>query len=282
LIGSPIAQSLGYRLHNGMARYLRDAPVYLPFDTKDPGRLLQALRAFGPRFLGASVTSPHKQKVVPLLDELGPEAVACGAANTIVHRDGRLRGENTDVAGVRRALADALPRPQTLAGRRALVLGGGGSARAACVALQLEGARVHLAIRTRQRIRAFADERGIPLFPIAARTFEALKPEILIHATTVGMAAAGSAGDCLLLAKDIQPGSLVLDLVYDPEQTPLLERAQQAGAIPVSGLTVFLHQALAQAALVLGSDAGLPDLQDAALLLGPEGRPLRHAHGRRA
>lgn len=277
LCGSPVEHSLGYRLHNGLDRFLRDVPAYLPFDTKHPDRLLRALRAFGPRFLGLSVTAPLKQRVVPLMDELGAEAEACGAVNTIIHRDGRLRGENSDVIGVRRALLEALPAGRSLAGRRAVVIGGGGSARAAALALLEERARVSIAVRSRQRIRDFASRHDLPLFPIDEKTFRLLVPDVIVHATPVGQPVAGAAGgpDALIRVEDIPPRCLVLDLVYVPARTELLDRARRAGAVPISGLAMFLHQAVAQIEWVLGSAAGLPGTETLSRLLGPAGRVLR-------
>ncbi|MAE76062.1 MAG: hypothetical protein CMJ85_04225 [Planctomycetes bacterium] len=272
LLGASIAHSLGFRLHNGLGRFLAEVPVYLPFDSERPLELLETLRGFGPRFLGLSVTAPHKERVVPAMDELSAAAEACGAVNTIVHDEGRLRGENTDVLGVRQALRVAAT--DDLRGKRALVIGGGGSARAAAVALVEEGARVCIACRSRQPVREFAARHELPLFPIDARTFDVLQPEVLVHATPVGHAARDP-GECLLDMRDIVPGSIVLDLVHAPVETELLRRARVRGAVPVSGVDVFLHQALEQIRLVLGDATAIPSTESLALLLGPEARGHR-------
>ncbi|MEZ5988738.1 MAG: type I 3-dehydroquinate dehydratase [Planctomycetota bacterium] len=274
LMGSPVRHSLGYRLHNGLGRWLREVPVYLPFETKHPETLLSHLRGFGPRFLGLSVTAPHKGRVLDLLDGVGPEAKECRAANTIIHRDGMLIGQNTDVEGIRRALRRGYEGGRPPTGARALVLGAGGAARAACMALAKDGLEVSVASRSQAGIRDFAQVWGFGLLPIDPRAIRGLDPAVVVHATPVGSAGAEDKA-CLLEVGDIPRGSVVLDLVYRPVRTELLRRATEAGARPVSGLWMFLHQAYLQIAHVLGSQAGLPGLESLSLLLGPEGRELR-------
>lgn len=275
LVGAPVGHSLGFRLHNGLERFVRDVPLYLPFETEDPERLVRALvRGFGARFLGLSVTAPHKERALRLCDELDADARAAGAVNTLVHRRGRIVGANTDVEGFRLALRrgfEGAPR----SGLKALVLGGGGAARAAAVALLKDGAEVAIAARTRARIKDFAQKMRIPLFPLEPRTVKHLRPDVLAHATPVGQHGGDAEGESLLPAAAIPPGCLVLDLVYNPVWTPLLAEARRAGAIPVPGLWMFLHQAILQAGLVLGRPLQVPGLEALARLLGPAGRELR-------
>ena len=277
LMGSPVRNSLGYRLHNGLGRWLREVPVYLPFDTKHPETLLAHLRTFGPRFLGLSVTAPHKSRVLGLLDGIGREAKECGAVNTIIHRDGMLVGQNTDIEGVRRAIQSGFSGQRIPEGCRALVLGSGGGARAAILALMKDGCEVHVACRTQGRIKDFTRPYEIPLIPIDSKAIRSLEPQIIVHATPVGSLALEDAKGpaALLEIEDIPAGAVVLDMVYRPARTELLRRAERAGARPVSGLWMFLHQAWFQIAHVLGSKQSLPGLQSLALLLGPEGRDLR-------
>ncbi|MCB9890617.1 MAG: type I 3-dehydroquinate dehydratase [Planctomycetes bacterium] len=268
LAGSPVSHSLGTRLHNHVERHLAGAPTYLPFDSKDPERLLRVLTSFGNRFAGLSITAPLKQHFVPLCDELSPAARACGAINTLIHDSGRLRGENTDVVGIRAALCEALPRRGAFAGRRALVLGSGGSARAAVVALEDLGCEVALSVRSRQGIRAFAEEHEVSLYPVGPKVFEAFDPDVLVHATPVGQGdGRGSRGDCLVDARSLHASMVVLDLVYAPVRTPLFCHAVAAGATAVSGLTMFLHQAREQLRLVL--DERPPAIPALHRLLGP-------------
>ncbi|GEM_PF-99151 len=275
LCGSPVGHSLGFRLHNGLHRWLREVPLYLPFDTKDPERLVRALRRrHGSRFLGLSVTAPHKERVLSLCEDCDADARAAGAVNTLIHREGRLLGANTDVEGLRLALRrgfeGALP-----AGLRALVLGGGGAARAAVVALRKEGAEVFLALRGKARIKEFAARWGVPLLPLDERSLRHVRPEVLVQATPFGQRGSELEGRIPFDLRDLPEGCVVLDLVYNPVRTPLLVEAARRGGVPVPGLWMFLHQAVLQADLVLGGRLRLPGLDALTRLLGPAGRELR-------
>lgn len=277
LAGSPVAHSLGVRLHNHLARYADAIPTYLPFDTREPERLLDALRVHGAAFRGLSVTAPLKRSFLPFCDSLSEEGEACGAINTLIHDGERMRGENTDVYGVRMALLDAGVPQGDFAGQRGLVIGGGGSARAAVLALQQLGAEVTLAVRSRQHIRGFAEGRGVPLVPIDAKSLASVAPQIIVHATPVGQGdRRGADGDCLLGARSFDPEMLVVDLVYAPVWTPLLERARAAGCRAVTGLAMFLHQAREQMRLVLGMEP--PEVASLRPLLGPVGRASFGTH----
>lgn len=271
LAGSPVSHSLGLRLHNHLSRILGDCPSYLPFDSKEPERLLRGLRQYGDRFVGLSVTAPLKRMFVPCCDEQSDDALACGAVNTLIHDGSTIRGANTDVDGVRLAVAEALEHGADLSGKSAIVVGGGGSARAAVLGLQRLGASVSLAVRSRQGIRAFSEQHDVPLLPIDAKAFDSVDPDVLVHATPVGQGdARGAAGACLVEPRSLRPGMIVLDLVYAPAATPLIHRAIAAGCIAVSGIAMFLHQAREQIRLVLGRR--VPDLESLRALLGPAGR----------
>lgn len=279
LAGSPVAHSLGMRLHNHLVRYIKSAPTYLPFDTKEPERLLKVLEGYGPSFAGLSVTAPLKQAFAAHCDSLSNAARRCGAVNTVVFDGSKLRGENSDVVGIRGALREALPSATTLHGKRALVVGGGGSARAAVVALQDLEAEVALAVRTRQGIRTFAEAQSVPLFPIDGKAFEAFAPDVIVHATPVGQGdPRGVDGACIIEERWLRPGMIVLDLVYTPVLTPLIARAMRVGAHAVTGLAMFLHQAREQIRLVL--DQRPPSIAELRRLLGPLGHQALVYRGR--
>lgn len=270
LLGSPVDHSLGFQLHNGLARNLEDAPVYLPFESKQPERLIDALKHFDRRWLGLSVTAPHKTRVASLCDQLGADAEASGAVNTIVHRDGHLLGLNTDVEGVRRALGRAYDSGKLPIGKRALVFGSGGAARAAVLALAKSKANVAIAARSRRGIASFAEQQGARILPID-KALEVQQPEVIVHATPVGQ----EGRESLLETRDIPAHAVVLDCVYRPTETELLRRAKKAGATPISGLWMFVFQAQLQQACVIGRAESLPGVRDLLSLLGPEARALR-------
>ena len=278
LCGKPVAHSLGVDLHNRLHRFFDgETPLYLGFETEKPERLFKALRAFGPRFAGLSVTAPHKRAMLGLADQLSTEAEACGAINTLVASEDAVHGHNTDVYGVRHALRRYLGHGETLEGRRALVIGGGGSARAAAMALVKEGCSVRLAVRSRQ-IRDFAERFALEMLPLDAELLRREPADVLVHATPVGQAGGEGEGQSLLDPATISDRALVLDLVYRPAWTPLLEAAAAAGAVPICGLWMFLYQAAEQIRLVLGQVA--PSVDELAPLLGPAARELRQADQR--
>ncbi len=274
LCGSPVEHSLGYRLHNGLGRWIPNLPRYFPFETQEPEALARMLWGiYGESFLGLSVTAPHKRRAYRFSCQRDEWAEACGAVNTLKASPEGFLGYNTDAPAIARCLAEA--SPHGLAGMTALVVGGGGVARSACVALQSLGCRVAIAARSRKKILGFAKERGVTVLPFEASLLKDLSARVLIHATPVGQEGEKAEGQSLFSEADIPHGLLTLDLVYRPTMTPLLQRVRRAGGIAVSGLRVFLHQAALQVEVLLGERIPpLGGIEDLAVLVGPEGREL--------
>jgi shikimate dehydrogenase len=196
----------------------------------------QATRALpGSGFLGANVTIPHKRAALALADSASPAARAIGAANTLTfERSGTIAAENTDAPG----LISALERSP--AGMRALVLGAGGSARAAVWALLDAGAEVCVCNRTPARARALADELGARAVerPVAA--------DLLVNCTSVGLQQTANdeatLNQLLLGADQVGEYRYVVDLVYRSGDTPLIAAARAQGAQVVCGLEVLVAQ----------------------------------------
>jgi len=222
---SPPMQNAGFRAAGLDWTYeLLDVPP------EELGAAVRSLR--GPEAAGANVTIPHKLAVMPLLDELEGDATRAGAVNTI-RRDGdRLIGSNTDVTGVRVALGAAGVEP---AGARAVVLGVGGSARAAAIAL--EGADVTFVAR---RPEAAGDLPGRVL--AWAEPWEPLvrHADVVINATPLGRR-----GEMPMRPGYLPPRGAVVDLVYVDGGTPLVRRARQLGLRCVDGWSVLLAQGAA-------------------------------------
>lgn len=236
VIGDPIGHSLSPLLHNTgfVARHMN--AVYLPFLVHQLGDFLKAIADFGVR--GFSVTIPHKQAILKHLKECEPLAADIGAVNTIVvRRDGSLYGSNTDYVGVLRALQKKL----RIKGSRVLIFGAGGSARAAAFALARAGAQVFVCARreavAKQLARA-AHGEAIPRRALGAESFDAI-----LNATPVGMHPHEDISP--LSARELQC-RIVMDLIYRPERTKLLEIAAKKGIATVSGVNMFLAQGFAQ------------------------------------
>ncbi len=242
----PAGHTRSPAMHNAAFRALGLDAAYLAFDVP-PERLAAAVagaRALALRQLAVSL--PHKEAVIPLLDEVDATARRIGAVNTITRRGERLCGSNTDWLGALRALE----RETRLEGRRAVVLGAGGSARAVVFGLRDKGAHVTVLNRTTGRAEALAAE----LSADAAGPLEALRDtphEVLVNTTSVGLKSDASP----VPAEALAPDSVVMDAVYDPEQTRLLRDAAARGARTVPGKWMLVYQAAEQLALWTGRDA---------------------------
>jgi shikimate dehydrogenase len=199
-----------------------------------PERLADAVAALRePGAAGANVTIPYKVAVMPMLDELEGDAVATGAVNTIRRDGGRLVGSNTDVVGVRVALGAVGVEPE---GARAVVLGVGGSARAAAVALR--GADVTFVARRPEAAAGIAGrvvEWADPAWPALAR-----HADVVVNATPLGRH-----GEMPLRPASLPPRGAVIDLVYVTGGTPLVRRARQLGLRCADGWGVLLAQGAA-------------------------------------
>ena len=260
VIGYPIRHSISPVIHNAAFRALDLDWVFTAFEVA-PGRA--AVGAEGARDLGLaglSVTMPHKADVIRALDRLSPVAEALGAVNTVLRQGSRqLIGENTDGAG----FLDALRTDEGFdpAGRRCLVVGAGGAARAVVLALAGAGAAdIIVANRTPSR----ADEAAA-LAPGVARpgsAEEADAVELIVNATPQGMAGDNSLP---VRADALGPGQLVVDLVYHPVLTPLVEAARERGAAAANGLGMLIHQAAHAFRLWTGEDPPLEVMSAAAL-----------------
>jgi 3-dehydroquinate dehydratase/shikimate dehydrogenase len=260
LIGNPALQSLGPWLHNRAFRRLGLDAVYLPFETSRPETVLAML----PRrqLRGLSVTAPHKATMAQQCHRLSSEAAATGVVNTLVaEAHGMIVGHNTDVAGVVAALR-RFGAPQVAAGERAgVVLGTGGAARAAAFALKQLGYAVTMLGRSLEPARAFAAHQGVQLGSLQSQRLADLQPAIVVQATPVGGRDRGDPGERLVPEWQCKPGTIVLDMVYQPAMTPLLVDVLSRGGIAISGTEMFLAQAAAQVELFTGETIPEADLR---------------------
>jgi 3-dehydroquinate dehydratase / shikimate dehydrogenase len=236
VIGDPISHSLSPLLHNSAFAAKKMNAVYLPFLVRSLSDFLKAIPDFGIR--GFSVTIPHKQKILKHLEHCDDLAADIGAVNTVVVRsDGSLAGSNTDYVGVLRSLEKKLH----LAKSRVLLYGAGGSARAAAVALARHGAQVAICARREQQARELARAVGgeaVPRFALRSETFDAI-----LNTTPVGMYPHSKISP---LGADELNCRIVMDLIYRPERTLLLQIAAKKGIHTVSGVEMFLAQGIAQ------------------------------------
>ena len=272
IIGWPIAHSISPRFHQAALDALFIPAAYRAYAVPPPGvaDFIAGLRA-GAGAYGVNVTVPHKEAVMPFLDEIDDRAGEAGAVNTIVRRNGRLAGYNTDGYGFLRALREAGGLEP--AGRRVLILGAGGSARGVVQALIRAGVgRLDIANRTRRRAEALAEPAraagapatAMPLQPGPPLDAAAAAADLIVNCTSLGMTHGPDATASPLTAEQIPSTALVYDLVYNPMLTPLLRAAQQAGAPTLGGITMLVYQGAASFELWLERPAPVAVMMAAA------------------
>jgi shikimate dehydrogenase len=248
------AVTLGAAMHEAGYRALGLRWHYVPFEVNDLVGAIAGMRALDIRGFGISM--PYKLEVIELLDDIDPLAARIGAVNTVVNERGRLIGHNTDWIGAARALGEALP----LEDARVLVLGAGGAARAVGYGLREAGAAIAVSNRSDTRGETLARELGAD--HIAWRSRKELEGfDAVVNATSLGMDGRTSPLSSATLRQDL----VVMDIVYKPLDTVLLDEARRAGATTVHGGRMLLHQAAEQFELYTGQPAPLAAM-DAALL----------------
>lgn len=197
---------------------------------------------------GLSVTAPYKEVVMEYLSEVAGDARAIGAVNTVVNNGGVLSGYNTDYIGMNKALVEVVG---SLKGRRAVVLGAGGAARAAVYGLKAEGAEVGVYNRTASKALALAEEFGVE----GGGLDDVRGGDILLQTTSIWMDDVDAGVEDLISEEVLREFEVVMDIVYKPLITPLIETARRLGLRTITGERMFLHQAIVQFELWTGQRA---------------------------
>jgi 3-dehydroquinate dehydratase/shikimate dehydrogenase len=240
--GNPVTHSLSPALHNAVFEAERTDAVYLPLHTTSVDDLVRFVDELPVD--GLSVTMPWKVALLPRLAAMDARTRRIGAVNTIARReDGQLTGTNTDAPAIVEPLARALQAEGLpVQGTRVLVLGAGGAARAAVVALAEAGADVWIANRTEARAAALAAECGARVADEAAMG----RALVVVNATPAGMAGFEAAAAVDLERLDPQRVRVVFEMVYRPAETALIRWARGHGIRVIDGLTMFAGQAAGQ------------------------------------
>jgi shikimate dehydrogenase len=245
ILGRPVTHSLSPAMHNAAFRHLKINAVYVAFPVTDLAQAVAGLR--GLAIGGVSVTIPFKEEIIPLIDALDPQAAQIGAVNTVVNRDGRLTGYNTDWLGA----VTALKAQTNLTGRHVLILGAGGASRAIAYGIIQAGGRVTLTDVDMGRAAALVRDLGAAAIPLSA--LGDCPADILVNATPVGMAP--DIEGIPIAPEFLSRFQVVMDIVYQPLQTRLLREAEHRGCATIDGLQMLIHQATAQFELWTGRQA---------------------------
>ena len=257
IIGNPIRHSLSPMIHNGAFKRLGWNAVYLTFEIKNLEEALRGIRGLGVR--GVSVTHPFKTEVIPFLDKVEKLAKKIGAVNTIVNQGGRLIGYNTDCDGA----LEALEEKMDLRGKRVVLLGAGGAARAIGFGLKERDCQLIIANRSRDRGEALSRElkcHFIPLSSLVKMKAEELEADVVINTTPLGMVPREK--ETPLPKKLLRKGMMVMDIVYEPLQTKLLREAKEKGCLTINGLEMLVRQGVAQFMIWTGRRPDLKQIRN--------------------
>ncbi|HOF89629.1 MAG TPA: shikimate dehydrogenase [Armatimonadota bacterium] len=259
VMGNPVGHSLSPAIHNAGYAALDLDFVYLACRVEDVAAALGGVRALG-NFRGLSVTIPHKIEAMRHVDEVAEVDRAIGSINTVVHEGDKLIGFGTDGPGALKALADA---GVAVEGRRILMLGAGGAARAIGFTLAWKAAPAELTLLDihAEMLRGLAaDLRAGSATPIVDAVLapdtlaEAMaRAEVVIHCTPIGMHP--KVGASLVPAGLFRPEQAVFDIVYTPLETKLLADARARGCRVIPGVEMFLNQAVLQFEYFTGAPA---------------------------
>jgi shikimate dehydrogenase len=263
VIGYPLKASLSPVFQQAAFDHLGIDVIYEAWPTPPDGLQTRISGLRAPSVVGANVTIPHKQAVIPMMDELDPLVGRIGAVNTIVNRDGKLHAHNTDGAGFLKGLTERAGFDA--AGARAIIAGAGGSARAVAVALTDGGAasvtvinRTYVrAVELVESLRALAVSTDFTALPDIFPSWQgaSLGCNLLINCTSAGSAGSGAESECAVPVDVIHPGMLVYDLIYRPAETVLIREARARGAAVLGGLPMLVYQGAASFELWTGRTA---------------------------
>jgi shikimate dehydrogenase len=251
VIGYPLAHSQSSVLHNAVYSLLGIDAVLLAQPHLQLHALIQAIKTLSIEL--AAVTSPYKEKVIQYVDECSPEVNVLQAANTLIQRNGKLYGYNTDIAGIAFALRDITVRDKSV-----LVIGAGGAARAMGYFLKKNKAKLYWMNRTKKKAVALAKEFGGKV--ICHNELKAIAIDIIINTTPIGM----------YPNVDVSPlpnytfgaHQIVFDMIYNPQMSQLLKEAKKHKAKIVTGLDMFIGQGLKQIELLTGKRIHISSMLD--------------------
>ncbi len=255
VVGRDVTRSLSPAIHNAAFAACGIDAVYVPLQAEALDPFLEALPALG--VSGFSVTRPFKVEVVQRLDQIDDIAAESGSVNTVTVERGALLGTSTDGAGVVLPLRKRI----SLKGSTVVIVGAGGAARAAALALAMQGAEVTLLARDPERAAEVATAVGCSLAPLDELASQ--RWDVLINATPLGGREAVE--ESPVPASFHLPGSVVFDMVYDPPETRLLRDAAAAGCVTIGGLEMLLAQAAVQFETWTGERAPVEAMESAAV-----------------
>lgn len=242
VIGDPIEHSYSPGMHNAGYRQLGINALYHRFQVR-PAELAEAVRGLSALgFSGWNVTIPHKEKIIPYLDSLTPEATCAGAVNTVKVFEGRLLGHNTDGEGFIRSLASEIPDFKDLRGKKAVLLGAGGAAKGIALCLAKRGAFIHILNRTPEKaadlLRIVEQQGGKGSWGEFAPGGWLEDVDLLVQTTPLGLQ-----GEPFPMSlKGLSPRAVAVDIIVRAWETGFLQAAREQGCRVKDGAGMLLYQ----------------------------------------
>ncbi|HEX9804200.1 MAG TPA: shikimate dehydrogenase [Candidatus Dojkabacteria bacterium] len=257
IIGNPILHSLSPAMHNAAYEKLGldDRFVFVAADVKpsEVQDVVRSVRVLG--IHGLTCTAPHKIEVMKYLDEVDQIAKRIGAVNTVLNKNGKLIGFNTDWIGTVAPLEELID----LKGKKVALIGAGGASRAMAYGVLSRGAKLTIYNRTVEKAKEIAVEFDCE-FSSLENSQDIRNADVIINSTTVGM---GEGNDKMPINPElIHSGQIVFDAIYDPFETKLLKLAKENGAKVINGLEMLLHQGTAQFEIYTGEKAPIDTMRE--------------------
>jgi 3-dehydroquinate dehydratase / shikimate dehydrogenase len=249
IIGDPVLHSRSPEIHNRGFQHLGLDAVYIPFPVDDPKSFYSLAKALDIR--GFSVTLPHKERIIPLLDSIGEEVRAIGSCNTVLKRGIGYQGRNFDYLGFLSPLKAVLATEEQRR-RRTLVIGAGGAARAVLYGLRSLDTEIYLTNRTKAKGKALAEEFSCRFCAYRPAEVNKVSWDIIVQTTSLGMIPRTE--EMPLEGFRFSGEEIVYDCIYTPPKTLFLQRAEEAGAKIINGLGMLLGQAYHQFREFTGRD----------------------------
>ena len=245
VIGNPVSHSLSPLMHNTAFKHIDYNGVYLAFNVKDIASAIRGIKSLGIK--GVSVTIPHKQTVMEHLDDIDEKAIKIGAVNTIINKEETLVGYNSDCLGA----INALKEKTSIQGKKVVIIGAGGAARAIGFGILAEGGDLIILNKFKDEGELLANDLRVNYYPIT--DFEKLDCQILINATPLGMTP--NVETTPVKSESLHKDMIVMDIVYNPLKTKLLKEAESKGCTTVDGVSMFIYQGAFQFELWTGQQA---------------------------
>ena len=249
VIGHPLLHTKSPVLHDLVYKELDVNAVMLPFSNLDIKKLISAIRIMSINL--TAVTMPFKQSIMPLLDDIDETALSIGAVNTVINRDNKLIGYNTDIFGIEYAL-----RNTSLRDKNVLLIGAGGAGRALAFVIKNKGGKCIYVNRTLKQALSLQKQFGGKITQI--KNLSSKDIDIIINATPVGMHPDTKSSPVPISL--IDKHQTVFDLVYNPVKTKLIKLARKKGAKTISGIDMFIAQGIRQIELWKGKNIINPNL----------------------